>query len=264
VPFVPFFHFLGTNDTGIAFMAYWYYNFPNDDAEEQCLRPAGQADVKRIHTRRLFHMLVSLGLWTWVYLMGRFCMDGHGWTMVAVVNFFGRLGWTCGWTAFSNINHSVFWNKLLAAGLDRKATYVDAVLTVLLGGRARVNEFKFHDLHHAFPNKVGSLSMRGRFNGADAVYDGGMRIIENGIFEHLAPSSPKNAVTDENAEPAEGKATSGEDAKAKNAEPLINQLQRSRAASYKMEKASGKTLSRRKSMVHRVAGGGDLNKPLLA
>ena len=43
---------------------------------------------------------------------------------------------------------------MLAEGLDRKKSFIDAVLTVVLGGRARVNEFKFHDLHHAFPNKV--------------------------------------------------------------------------------------------------------------
>ena len=52
VPFVPFYHFLGINDTGILFMCYWYYYFPYDDAIEACLKPAGQADVKRIHLRR--------------------------------------------------------------------------------------------------------------------------------------------------------------------------------------------------------------------
>jgi hypothetical protein len=253
VPFVPFFHFLGTNDTGITFMMYWYYNFPNDDAEEQCLRPAGQADVKRIHTRRLIHIFVSFCLWSAVYLMGRFFMDGYGWTMVFTVNFFSRLGWTLGWTAFANINHSVFWNSLLAEGIDRKATWIDAVLTVVLGGRARVNEFKFHDLHHAFPNKVGALSMRGRFNAADAVYDGGMRIIEHGIFEHISAEKLANA-----AEKIAGAITDTTE------EPKINQLQRRRSTLYKEEKASGKLQSQRKSFVHRVAGGGDLQKPLLA
>merc|ERR1719375_3050520 len=252
VPLVPFFHFLGTNDTGITFMAYWYYNFPNEDAQEQCLKPAGQADVKRIHTRRLFHMLISLCLWSYVYFMGRLFMDGHGWTMVFVVNFFSRLGWTLGWTAFANINHSHFWNNMLAEGIDRKASWIDAVLTVVLGGRARVNEFKFHDLHHAFPNKVGALSMRGRFNSADAVYDGGMRIIEHGIFEHLAikeKDAEVGAIADATPVPEE---------------PKINLLQRRRSALYKEDKASGKLQSQRKSLVHRVAGGGDLKKPLLS
>ena len=113
-------------DTGFTFMAYWYYNFPNEDAEETCLKPAGAADVKRIHTRRLFHMLISCCLWSYVYLLGRFFMDGNGWTLVFVVNFFSRLGWTLGWTAFANVNHSHFWNNLLAEGLDRKASWIDA------------------------------------------------------------------------------------------------------------------------------------------
>jgi hypothetical protein len=135
--------------------------------------------------------------------------------------------------------------------MDRKASWIDAVLTVILGGRARVNEFKFHDLHHAFPNKVGALSMRGRFNSADAVYDGGMRIIEHGIFEHLAAKdkdAEKGAITDMKVEE----------------EPQINKLQRRRSSLYKEDKASGKLQSQRKSFLNRVAGGGDLQKPLLA
>jgi len=140
---------------------------------------------------------------------------------------------------------------LLAEGIDRKASWIDAVLTVVLGGRARVNEFKFHDLHHAFPNKVGALSMRGRFNSADAVYDGGMRIIEHGIFEHLAVK--KDAETGAIA-----------DTTTMTEEPKINKLQRRRSLLYKEDKASGKLQSQRKSFVHRVAGGGDLQKPLLA
>jgi len=122
----------------------------------------------------------------------------------------------------------------------------------VLGGRARVNEFKFHDLHHAFPNKVGSLSMRGRFNSADAVYDGGMRIIENGIFEHMA-AKVKDAETGAIA-----------DTTTMTPEPQINKLQRRRSTLYKEDKANGKLQSQRKSFVHRVAGGGDLQKPLLA
>jgi hypothetical protein len=134
--------------------------------------------------------------------------------------------------------------------MDRKASWIDAVLTVILGGRARVNEFKFHDLHHAFPNKVGALSMRGRFNSADSVYDGGMRIIEHGIFEHLAAKDKdaEKAITDTKVEE----------------EPQINKLQRRRSLLYKEDKASGKLQSQRKSFVHRVGGGGDLKKPLLA
>jgi hypothetical protein len=93
--------------------------------------------------------------------------------------------------------------------------------------------------------------MRGRFNSADSVYDGGMRIIEHGIFEHLAAKdkdAEKGAITDMKVEE----------------EPQINKLQRRRSSLYKEDKASGKLQSQRKSFLNRVAGGGDLQKPLLA
>jgi hypothetical protein len=228
---VPFFHFMGTNDTGISFMCFWYYYFPHEGAEEACLRPAGQADVKRIHTRRIVHACVQASLWFSVFLAGKFLMDGNGWTLMFVVNFFSRLGWTLGWTGFANINHSVFWNRFLAEGGDRKAPWVDALLTVILGGRARVNEFKFHDLHHAFPNKVGSLSMRGRFNDAEAVYHGAMRILEHGIFEHLAKD-------DDHAAVEAPKVTAADvlpDNQHQDTESRINVLQRRRTALYNEE-----------------------------
>jgi hypothetical protein len=260
-PLVPFFHFMGTNDTGIGFMMYWYYYFPHDDAEEKCLRPAGQADVKRIHTRRIIGMLVQGSLWASVFLAGKFLMDGNGWTMLFVVNFFSRLGWSLGWTAFANINHSVTWNKFLAEGNDRKSPLAEAILTVILGGKARANEFYFHDMHHAFPNKVGSLSMRGRFNDAEDVYHGAMRIIEHGIFEHLAKEEEDLTLTAADVLPENQE--QGKESK-------INMLQRRRSTVYKAElEAAGKTKEEsivqkvRKSFGARAVSDGSLSKPLL-
>jgi hypothetical protein len=183
-------------------------------------------------------------------------MDGHGWTCVFVVNFWGRLGWALGWTGFANVNHSLFWNKMLANGVDRMSPTWHAICCASLGGAGRANEFQFLDLHHAFANKVGALSMRGRFNGADKVYDGAMRVLEHGIFEHLAKGDGDGM-----------DATKGDlraDAQHPDKESTINQLQRRRSQMYKQEKASGQLISQRKSFVHRVAGGGDLAKPLLA
>jgi len=240
-------------------MMYWYYYFPHDDAEEKCLRPAGQADVKRIHTRRIVHILVQGSLWACVYLAGKFLMDGNGFTMLFVVNFFSRLGWTIGWTGFANVNHSVWWNKFLAEGGDRKSPIVDALLTVILGGRARVNEFKFHDLHHAFPNKVGSLSMRGRFNDSESVYHGAMRILEHGIFEHLAKEEEDLTLTAADVLP---------DNQSQDKESKINMLQRRRSTVYKAELEAGSTKAPsvlqkvRNSMGPKVADG-SLSKPLL-
>jgi hypothetical protein len=79
-----------------------------------------------------------------------------------------------------------------------------------------------------------------------------MRIIEHGIFEHLAAKdkdAEKGAIADTTTITEE---------------PQINKLQRRRSMLYKEDKASGKLQSQRKSFVHRVAGGGDLQKPLLA
>ena len=33
------------------------------------------------------------------------------------------------------------------------------IMAFLLSGRRRLNEMLFHDLHHAFPNAVGALSL---------------------------------------------------------------------------------------------------------
>ena len=54
------------------------------------------------------------------------------------------------------------------------------------------------------------------------------------------------------------------DAQHPDKESTINQLQRRRSQMYKQEKASGKLTSQRKSFVHKIAGGGELAKPLLA
>jgi hypothetical protein len=54
------------------------------------------------------------------------------------------------------------------------------------------------------------------------------------------------------------------DAQHPDKESTINQLQRRRSQVYKQEKESGLLQNKRKSFVHRMAGGGDLAKPLLA
>jgi hypothetical protein len=119
------------------------------------------------------------------------------------------------------------------------------LLTIILGGRARVNEFKFHDLHHAFPNKVGALSMRGRFNDWHDVYDGGMRILEHGIFEHLA----KDKHDEYNLASSEFKA----DAQSPNKESTISQMQRRRSTVYKAEMKSGAIHTQRKSFIYKAS-----------
>merc|ERR1712125_3727 len=57
------------------------------------------------------------------------------------------------------------------------------VMAVLLGGRHRWNEMLFHDVHHAFPNAVGTMSQRGRFHGYEAVMHAATQVLDNGLFK---------------------------------------------------------------------------------
>ena len=56
-------------------------------------------------------------------------------------------------------------------------------MALVLGGRHRWNEMLFHDVHHAFPNAVGTLSQRGRFHGWQQVHDAAAKILARGIFK---------------------------------------------------------------------------------
>jgi hypothetical protein len=56
-------------------------------------------------------------------------------------------------------------------------------MAFVLGGRHRWNEMLFHDLHHAFPSAVGTLSQRGRFHGWEKVHDAALEIIHRGLFK---------------------------------------------------------------------------------
>ena len=41
----------------------------------------------------------------------------------------------------------------------------------------------FHDLHHAFPNAVGTLSQRGRFHGWKKVNEAAVQVLERGLWK---------------------------------------------------------------------------------
>jgi hypothetical protein len=40
----------------------------------------------------------------------------------------------------------------------------------------------YHDVHHAFPNAVGTMSMRGRFNDYRKVADACVEVLHRGLF----------------------------------------------------------------------------------
>jgi len=56
-------------------------------------------------------------------------------------------------------------------------------MAFVLGGKHRWNEMLFHDLHHAFPSAVGTLSQRGRFHGWQKVHDACVEVLARGLWK---------------------------------------------------------------------------------
>merc|ERR1719242_314251 len=83
----------------------------------------------------------------------------------------------------TNFTHSLPWNRFIADDPDRTWPRLHAVMAFVLGGRHRWNEMLFHDLHHAFPSAVGTLSQRGRFHGWEKVHDAALEIIHRGLWK---------------------------------------------------------------------------------
>jgi hypothetical protein len=106
--------------------------------------------------------------------------------------------------------------------------------------------------------------MRGRFNDAEDVYHGAMRIIEHGIFEHLAKEEEDLTLTAADVLPENQE--QGKESK-------INVLQRRRSTLYKAElQAAGTTrLTKRQSLLQKAKSAmgvapttnSSLEKPLL-
>merc|ERR1712083_778835 len=57
------------------------------------------------------------------------------------------------------------------------------MMAFMLGGKHRWNEMLFHDVHHAFPNAVGTLSQRGRFHGWQKVHDAAVEVLHRGLWK---------------------------------------------------------------------------------
>merc|ERR1719393_601304 len=83
----------------------------------------------------------------------------------------------------TNFTHSLPWNQFLAKDPARNFKTLHTVMAFLLGGKHRWNEMLFHDVHHAFPNAVGTMSQRGRFHGYEAVMHAATEVLDNGLFK---------------------------------------------------------------------------------
>jgi hypothetical protein len=243
-PLCYFVQISGFYDTGMLFMAVWYWNFPNEDAIEPVLKPRGSEDRKKVMQRRIKVAFIQLCMWFVLIKVAAAlaygmhdCGQDRMWPIFLVVLCANKIGWGTAWYFFANINHSETWNEMLADGLDRQNPILDAILCVLLGGRARANEMKFHDLHHAFPNRVGSMSMRGRFYDWDKVHDGALALIANGIFEEPEINAPM-VEQEKAASPKEGskwsliKKAVTEEHQFKRKSDKLNKLQAKRASNH--------------------------------
>jgi hypothetical protein len=230
---------LGFYDTGIFFMLGWYWAFPDENALEPVFRPRSPEDRKKTIQRRIQTAVIQLAMWYGLIRVAVLIANNdlqQFLPIFAVVLGANRVGWATAWYFFANINHSEKWNELLAEGQDRKHPILDAVLCVLLGGRARVNEMKFHDLHHAFPNKIGALSMRGRFYDWDRVREAALKITENGIFEE-DENDLESAAGSVQTQSTKSSETPAEDSSKLTSEKL-NQLQVKRSSFYQSASAS--------------------------
>jgi len=100
-----------------------------------------------------------------------------------IISTMMRAGFSSAWIFIVNVNHSEGWNHFLASNEGRSWPFLLSFMGFLLGGRHRWNEILFHDLHHAFPNAVGTMSQRGRFNGWKKVNDAAVKILARGLFK---------------------------------------------------------------------------------
>jgi hypothetical protein len=110
---------------------------------------------------------------------------GNGLRFLCTVTICARFGYGSAWFFVTNFTHSVEWNNFLAThDHDRKFKLLHNIMAFLLGGKHRWNEMLFHDVHHAFPNAVGTMSQRGRFHGWVKVMNAATSVLDRGLFKH--------------------------------------------------------------------------------
>eukprot|EP00933_Yihiella_yeosuensis_P025025 TRINITY_DN193_c0_g1_i3.p1 TRINITY_DN193_c0_g1~~TRINITY_DN193_c0_g1_i3.p1 ORF type:complete len:455 (+),score=114.73 TRINITY_DN193_c0_g1_i3:123-1487(+) len=182
VPWIPVFHFFGLNDTGGLFAIEWWFHFPDEGAGGKCNKEFWTKWVPR----RLQHNGFVLSLWACIWLLGTWPLGrplSEGWRFMFTVSFFARVGFSLAWMFITNFTHSLPWNRFLANDPGRTWPMLHDVMALVLGGKHRWNEMLFHDVHHAFPNAVGTLSQRGRFHGWKKVHDAAADVLHNGIWK---------------------------------------------------------------------------------
>merc|ERR1719346_53048 len=182
VPWIPVLHFFGLNDTGGLFAIEWWLHFPDAAAGGKCKKEVWSKWVPR----RIKHNAFVLCVWTCVWLLGTWPLGrplNEGWRFMLTVSCFARIGFSAAWMFITNFTHSLPWNEFLANDPARTWPRLHNVMATVLGGKHRWNEMLFHDVHHAFPNAVGTLSQRGRFHGWKKVHDAAAEVLHLGLWK---------------------------------------------------------------------------------
>merc|ERR1711972_338166 len=182
VPWIPVIHFFGLNDTGGLFAIEWWCHFPDAAQGGKCNKEFWTKWVPR----RLKHNAFVLSLWACVWLIGTWPLGrplSEGWRFMLTVSFFARVGFGLAWMFVTNFTPSLPWNHFLATDPARTWPLLHEVMAMILGGKHRWNEMLFHDVHHAFPTAVGTMSQRGRFHGYEAVMNAATRVLDSGLFK---------------------------------------------------------------------------------
>ena len=179
---LPIVHFLGLNDTGALFAFKWFFHFPDAAAGGKCSKEVWAKWLPQ----RIRHFLFVASLWACVWALGTFPLGrpfSEGWRFMLTVSCCARVGFSAGWIFITNFTHSHPWNHFLATDPERTWPRLHGMMAFILGGKHRWNEMLFHDLHHAFPNAVGTLSQRGRFHGWKRVHDAAVEILSRGLWK---------------------------------------------------------------------------------
>lgn len=209
---IPVLHFLGLNDTGALFALKWFCRIPEAGPGGRC----AESFWKKWFPCRAIHLLFVASLWCGIWLLGT-CLVGAGLRFMLTVSFFCRLGYSAAWMLVTNFTHSQAWADWLKKDLDRKgppfgSRLLELFLVLLLGGpvggRARWNEMLFHDVHHAFPNAIGTLSQRGRFHGWRRVHSSAVKVLARGLWK---PADVENALPGEDSETEAEQVVSSQD-----------------------------------------------------
>merc|ERR1711939_6709 len=181
VPLIPIVHFFGLNDTGGLFAIEWYLHFPDAGPGGKCNKEFWSKWLPR----RLKHHTFVLANWALVWIIGSLIMGLpllDGWKFMLPVAISYRIGFSLAWIFITDFNHSIPWNKFLENDPERRWPILHNTMAFILGGKHRWNEMLFHDVHHAFPNAVGTMSQRGRFHGWKKVHDAGVEVLSRGLW----------------------------------------------------------------------------------